>query len=347
MTSSSPAPVVVAQSRPKRHWQMLPPKMIDPGQSLAAFLGDWKYMEWAFLDHAHDGDGRKEPDVLKTLSHSFELSEAEKDFLQTPTLEPGQDEDTLEAWTLRLNGRALSFSWALRLAGGGEDFDVAQWLRGVRQLNQVYGEGSNRVLAKHAEAKQLGGAGLEAFEAAWVRLRKAHEKVEPEYERLTSVATGVAIKHEDEEKERAKKKARAAKVVAVKQVDEEAKGIRGFVNKYQLLFMAAAAVLVVVTVGWVLLSVGLFTDVNNVKEIKVDLSGTGLQVESVITDSVAMVAIISGQKWAQLTPGQKEEKVKELFSIAAGHGLEQVQIRSKDDRVFAQAWSRDRISVLE
>jgi hypothetical protein len=333
-------------SKARRVWQALPPKPRDPVRSLSAFLVDYKYFEFAFLDQVLGGECRKEPRTAAVLEQSFRPTPEEKEFLKDPGLEPGTEEDTVLAWTLRLNGRALAYAYALDLARNEISFDMSEWLRAVRQMNTAYGDISSRVLAKYAEAKKVGGHTLAAFETAWNRLRTFHERIAPQNERLSALAAG----KEGEERGNkagpgAKRPAPARAAVAARQKEGPAGGLGGFLEKNRFVVLIGAAALLAVFVFFGLYSAGLFKP-SGFKEAPVDISGTGIKAERIFSDEVGLVVVVSDAEWASLDQEEKTEKLKALYETASRSGLKQVQVRNLQDRVLALILSPEKVKIF-
>jgi hypothetical protein len=338
----SAAASAVPQARPRRHWQMLPPKPRDPVRSLSGFLTDSRYLEFVFLDYALDGNCRKEPRMQSLCSGIFQLRDEEKAFYRDPALEPGTDADTVEAWAVRLNGLALALGYAKEVAHD-DQLDQAEWLRGVRQLIGIFGDLSSRILVKLSEAKKIGGDALSSFETAWSRLRYAHEALAPENERISAAAAGREVEVKTTAAAKKPAKAAAAKAVAI---DTGATGLSSFVQRNQMLLVVGAGVLLLVALGYAALSMGLFGS-KNVVEAKIDVSSAGLKVDKKLTDGTGLVVVVNEAEWKALSAEDKHAKLVKLYEIAKAGGLSQVQVRGPDDKILGLAMSAQMIKVFE
>jgi hypothetical protein len=344
--TKAPAPAsagpVVEKARPKRHWQMLPPKSRDPVRSLSGYLNDTKYFEFVFLDYALDGDARKEQRVRLICSSIFRLREHEKNFYRNPALEPGSEADTIEAWAVRLNGLALAFALAKDVAGD-DNLDQSEWLRGVRQLKGVFGDLTSRILIKLSEAKKIGGDTLSSFESAWSRLRFSHESLAGEIDRISKVAG----KEMEEKKPStpAKRLARRSPAAKVVIAEPEAEGLRALIKRFQFPLIVGALLLLVLSLGYAIHAMGVFKG-EGTKEVKLDISALGFTAEKELTDGTGLVVMIKESEWTPLSDEDKKQRLAKLYEIAVAGGFKQAQVRSSANVPLGLALSPTMIKVL-
>ncbi len=319
-----PPPSAIA---PHKAWEYMKPARRDPARNLSAFLRDAAYFEWAVLVHAHDGDHKKDPLIKNCLQKSFALTPEEKIALADFSLEPGKDGATTAAWCLRMNGLALACACALELAAPERGFDDQEWVQGVRQLIAGFGDMAGGIMGKRTEARRVLEPGLEAFDAAYRRLKQIHDRLD-----------GMA-------KKRARALAEAASRPSPKPAargravsPSGASRARDFINDHSRAIKIAAAAVLALSVLAALYFSGVLAG-SGVKQLAVDVADSGLTALSVTGQDKTMVVVIDEGQWLKLPAEEKVDALNKLYAHARAMHYSQVQVRGRDGAVLAHAWS--------
>lgn len=340
-----PPPEGAGAIGPRKAWEYMKPTPRDPARNLGGFLHDSAYLEWAILDKSHDRASINDVAMNSALSRLSEFSDEEKASLADFNLKPGNtDNNSTTAWCLRMNGVALAYAYALELATGAPGFDMAEWVRGVRQLNATFGDMAGKIMGKRAEARKLGEPGLEAFETTYQRLKQIHGQVEPLFWKQSGGTSPAA-----------QVKAQAAKPVpkptppkpsrAIPGYAEES-GLRGIINRNSGLFIIVGLVVTVISIGYAVYASGLLRG-SEIKTMQIDLSSSGLKVTSATAQRKILVVEVEENSWTKLSVKEKDASIDSLYSVALKNGLDNVQIKSATGDLLAYVWSNTKYKIMK